>query len=323
MSDSIQDSIRGNDEEEDALEEDLPLETIHMIEVLTTLILRKGTGGRSALSDKYTRMVTRDEESFSFTIHQVIQFVAPRGKKTLYGDQVVAKQYCLAPVSTKTAIKEVQLVEEDQEVLEDVGRTPKAQVVEDLVRYDLDEPRSDRFFLTGSNLKEWERTKLIKFVTTNIEVFAWTSYEMPGIDDFIKHELNVILEAKLVKQQGICYHQIVMHEPNQEKAAIITPRTIFCYKVVPFGLENSEATYQRMITKLFDSLMGKTMDAYINDMVVKSKPESSHLKDIAKVLVILKEHKLRLNVAKCAFTVSSGKILGHLVTRRGIEANSE
>ena len=94
----------------------------------------------------------------------------------------------------------MELVEEKREVLEDVSRTPETKIVEDLMRYDLDEPSSNHFFLTSSNLKERERTKLIEFVTANIEVFTWTLYEMLGIDPrFIKHELNVILEARLVK----------------------------------------------------------------------------------------------------------------------------
>ena len=83
--------------------------------------------------------------------------------------------------------------------MEDVGRTPEAKVVENLVRYDLDEPSVDCFFFTGSNLKERERTDLIEFLTTNIEVFAWTPYENLGIDQcFVKHKLNVIPEACLV-----------------------------------------------------------------------------------------------------------------------------
>ena len=69
-----------------------------------------------------------------------------------------------------------------------------------------------------------------------------------------------------------------------------------------------------MITKVFIHLMGKTMDAYIDDMVVKSKKILNHLKDLSEVFEILKEHKLRLNIAKCAFRLSSGKFLVHLVT---------
>ena len=70
-----------------------------------------------------------------------------------------------------------------------------------------------------------------------------------------------------------------------------------------------------MITKMFEHLMGKPMDDYIDDMVVKSKQEPNHLKDLAEVFAILKKHQLRQNAAKCAFRVSSSKFLGHLVTQ--------
>ncbi|GFZ09175.1 hypothetical protein Acr_20g0009830 [Actinidia rufa] len=69
---------------------------------------------------------------------------------------------------------------------------------------------------------------------------------------------------------------------------------------MPFGLNNAGFMYQRMITKLFRRLIGRTMDAYIDDMVVKSKEERNHLKYLNKVFDILKEHKLRLNADKCA-----------------------
>ena len=75
--------------------------------------------------------------------------------------------------------------------------------MEDLIRYELDEPSSDCFFLTGANLEEQDRTVLIQFLTANIEVFAWTPYEIPGIDpNFVKHDLNVLPKARLVKQRG-------------------------------------------------------------------------------------------------------------------------
>ena len=111
------------------------------------------------------------------------------------------------------------------------------------------------------------------------------------------------------------YHQIAMHELDQKKTAFITPKGIFCYKVMPFDLKNAGATYQMMITKIFEPILGKTMDAYIDDMVVKSKEESDHIRDLTEVFAVLKRCKLRLNTAKCAFGVSSKKFLGHLVTR--------
>ena len=76
-----------------------------------------------------------------------------------------------------------------------------------------------------------------------------------------------------------------------------------------------------MVTKMFAPLLGQTMEAYIDDMVVKSRHQADHLSDLAEMFAILKQHKLRLNASKCAFGVGSGKFLGFLVTNRGIEAD--
>ena len=97
------------------------------------------------------------------TLHYVIKFVAPNGIETLYGDQVTAKQCYLATMSTKAAMKEVQVVAE-RELLEDVGRTPEDKVVEELIHYELDEPSSDNYLFVDSNMKKQERIELIEFL---------------------------------------------------------------------------------------------------------------------------------------------------------------
>ena len=80
------------------------------------------------------------------------------------------------------------------------------------------------------------------------------------------------------------YHQIAMHEPDQEKTTFITLRGVFCYKVMPFGLKNAGATYQRMVTKMFEPVLDKTINAYIDNMVVKSRREPDHIRDLIEVL---------------------------------------
>ncbi|XP_058180145.1 uncharacterized protein LOC131298686 [Rhododendron vialii] len=117
------------------------------------------------------------------------------------------------------------------------------------------------------------------------------------------------------------YHQIAMHLDDQEKTAFITPRGVYCYKVVPFGLKNAGATYQRTIMMLFGKQIGKTMEAYIDDMVVKSRFSQDHPDDLGRTFDVLLKYKLRLNAEKCAFGVSSGKLLGFIVSRHGIEAD--
>ena len=90
---------------------------------------------------------------------------------------------------------------------------------------------------------------------------------------------------------------------------------------MPFGLKNARSTYQRMITKMFESQMGKNIEVYINDMVVKSKIVFEHIKDLNNIFEILRGHKFRLNASKYSFGVGSGKFLGYMVTHQRIKVN--
>ena len=119
------------------------------------------------------------------------------------------------------------------------------------------------------------------------------------------------------------YHQIPMNPADQEKTSFITPRGTYCYRVMPFGLKNAGATYQRMVTKMFGHMIGRTVEVYIDDILVKSLREENHLADLLQVFDILREGNLHLNASKCKFGVGSGKFLGHVVSRRGIEANPD
>ena len=90
---------------------------------------------------------------------------------------------------------------------------------------------------------------------------------------------------------------------------------------MPFGLKNVGATYQRMMTRIFEPQLGKNIEVYINDMVVKSKVESEHVNDLENICEILRKHKLCLNASKCTFGVGLGKFLGFMVTHHGIEVD--
>ena len=90
-----------------------------------------------------------------------------------------------------------------------------------------------------------------------------------------------------------------------------------------FGLKNARSTYQRMMTRMFEPQLGKNIEIYIDNMVVKSKLESEHINDLWNIFQILRRHKLRLNTSKCSFDVGSGKFLGYMITYRGIEVNPD
>ena len=114
-----------------------------------------------------------------------------------------------------------------------------------------------------------------------------------------------------------------MAEEDQEKTAFITSQEPYCYKVMPFGLKNAGATYQRLVNKMFSQQIGRNMEVYVDDMLVKSKKELTHLDDLKETFATLKKYQMRLNPSKCVFGVVSGKFLRFMVSQRRIKANLE
>ena len=117
------------------------------------------------------------------------------------------------------------------------------------------------------------------------------------------------------------YHQIPMHPPDAEKTAFITPHGLFCYNVMPFGLKNVGATYHMLVTKMFRPLLGRTMEVYIYDMLVKFKEHLDHVGHLQKAFELLRAYDMKPNPSKCASGVSASRFLGFMVTQMGIESN--
>ena len=264
----------------------------------------------------------------------------------------------------------------------------------------------------GTTLSPKMRTRLIQFLKENLDVFAWSHGDIPGISPkVIQHKLNVNPERKPVQQRRrafdlerdqavtkevtkllttsfirevyypdwltnvvlvkkanekwrmwmdftdlnkACpkdsfpllridqlvdsitghklltfmdafsgYNQIKMAEEDQEKTAFITSQGLYCYKVMPFKLKNAGATYQRLVNKMFNRQIGRNMEVYVDDILVKSKEELTHLDDFRETFTTLKQYQMKLNPSKCVFGVVSGKFLGFMISQRGIEANPE
>ncbi|XP_019194876.1 PREDICTED: uncharacterized protein LOC109188702 [Ipomoea nil] len=146
-------------------------------------------------------------------------------------------------------------------------------------------------------------------------------FPLPRIDQLVDETAGSVLLSFMDAFRG--YHQIFMHPADEEKTAFLTPDGVYCYQVMPFGLKNAGATYTRMVARLFQHLLGKSMAAYVDYMLVKSREEDKHAEDLADCFKVMIKYNLRLNPKKCAFAVQGGKFLGYMVTKRGIEPNPE
>ena len=113
-------------------------------------------------------------------------------------------------------------------------------------------------------------------------------------------------------------------DPNdQENTSFMTGQGTYYYQVMPFGLKNAGATYQRLVNKMFQKHIRASMEVYIDDMLVKSIKAKLHVDHLAESFQVLKDYKMKLNPTKCAFGVSTGKFLGFIVNNREIEANPD
>ena len=110
-----------------------------------------------------------------------------------------------------------------------------------------------------------------------------------------------------------------MNAKDEELTAFHTSKGIYCYKVMPFGLKNAGATYQRAMQKIFDNVLHKYVECYVDDLVVKTKRRDDHLVDLRSVFNGLRKYQLKMNPHKCAFGVISGKFLGFIVRHHSIE----
>ena len=119
------------------------------------------------------------------------------------------------------------------------------------------------------------------------------------------------------------YNQIKMNEDDQERTSFVTSQGLFCYKVMSFGLKNAGATYQRLMNKMYAHQIGRNVQVYVDDMLVKSLRENDHLDDLQETFDTFRSYNMKLNPSKYVFGVTAGKFLGFMVSQRGIEVNPE
>jgi len=147
------------------------------------------------------------------------------------------------------------------------------------------------------------------------------SYPLPSIDALVDSASGCKLLSFLDAFSG--YNQIRMHPMDECKTAFMTEWSCYCYKVIPFRLKNARATYQRLMDRVLSPMLGRNVQAYVDDMVVTSREKEQHVADLDELFTTIAKYGVKLNPEKCIFDVEAGKFLGFLLTERGIEANPE
>ncbi|KAI5336085.1 hypothetical protein L3X38_026219 [Prunus dulcis] len=128
---------------------------------------------------------------------------------------------------------------------------------------------------------EVDRLSSIRFIR-EVDYPTWLANVVMLVDATACHALLSFMDA----YSG--YNQIFMHPEDQAHTSFITDRGLYCYKVMPFGLKNAGATYQRLVNHLFAPLIGNTMEVYVDDMLVKSRTADQHIPNLSAMFTILK-----------------------------------
>jgi hypothetical protein len=144
-------------------------------------------------------------------------------------------------------------------------------------------------------------------------------FGLPRIDQVVDSMVGCVLLCFLDCYSG--YHQIALKEDDQIKTAFITPYGTYAYKTMSFGLKNAGATYQRAIQMCFADQLHRNIEAYVDDVVIKTRDSDDLIADLEETFSSLHRFWWKLNPTKCVFGVPSGKLLGFIISNQVIKAN--
>ena len=146
-------------------------------------------------------------------------------------------------------------------------------------------------------------------------------FSLPRIDKIVDDAANSQLMSLLDCFSG--YHQIWMRKKDEEKTSFITPFGTYCFVRMPEGLKNVGQSFSWMASRVLEPQLKRNILAYVDDIVVISAARRDHISDLAETFANLRKANLSLNPEKCVFGVHRGKILGCLVSIKGIKANPD
>ncbi|XP_015955443.1 uncharacterized protein LOC107479859 [Arachis duranensis] len=247
------------------------------------------------------------------TPYLCMKFPTTEGITTIKGDQKLARRYYNESLNLKgdPRKKETNTIEIGGiQAREELRPQPEDETEEVQI-----EDTQDKTTNIKANLKGDLKELLTKLLKDNSDLFAWKAADMPGIDlGLVCHKLAVYHRSRLVQQK--------QRKLSVERSQAIEEQVQALLKA-GFIRENTGATYQRLMNRVFANHIRKLMKFYIDDMLVKTQREETLLSDLTEVFNAIRKHGMRLNPAKCTFMVEAGKFLGFMLTQRGIEANPD
>jgi hypothetical protein len=166
----------------------------------------------------------------------------------------------------------------------------------------------------------WKLRMCIDYTSLN-KAYPKDSYPLPCIDQIVDSTSRCDLLSFLDAYSG--FHQIQMSREDRKHTAFVTVDGLYCYVVMSYSLKNALSTFVRAMSKTFGDLIRDKVEVYVDDIVVKTKRGSTLVEDLTLVFNKLRATRTKLNPDKCVFGISAGKLLGFLVSYRGIEANPE
>ncbi|GKV49619.1 hypothetical protein SLEP1_g56360 [Rubroshorea leprosula] len=262
--------------------------------------------------------------------HLCMKFPTPQGVGVLKGNQKMARacyqdtfkkvELAATPASAEGR-KPTQLAQQTMSI-SDIEHRPesveqKAEPVEPVETVPLNPDVPERTVKIGTKLTEEERAELLEFLRANQD----DPHPLPNVEKLVEraagHERMSFLDAS----SG--YHQVQLLLDDQDKTAFYAGDAIYCYVMMPFGLKNARATYQKLVQIVFKLQIGRNIEVYVDDMIVTSVRAEDHIGDLDETFQNLRRAQMKLNPLKCTFAVESGKFLGYVVSKKGIEVNPE
>ncbi|GJW98895.1 reverse transcriptase domain-containing protein [Tanacetum coccineum] len=187
----------------------------------------------------------------------------------------------------------------------------------------------DQGVAIGGTLSVEGRTELCSLLKKNLDIFVWQPSDMTGVPRSVaEHRLNIREGYSPVRQKKIgqapehakaIQAEIQMAELEEEKMPFHTSQGVYCYTKMPFGLKNAGATYQRLVDKAFDGQVGRNMEVYVDDLVIKSHVEEEMIRDINETFRTLPRINMKLNPKKYTFGAREGMFLGYVISPEGIK----